>query len=324
VLFLGDSKTYCGIHPELLDPLLQTSSLNLAVFAHWFPTQLALVQDIAPLIPKGTTVVWSIGAINFELPAVVQRIYPVGFGNALRFVVWGLPPEGLADNLLFYHRPLFFLSGRGELRNAFFRFLDEPLRFATSAGIPRPISSANTQAAAPSTNSEIETLKAEYEKDPRVAHVGLVRDGSKTTSLTLFFQRGSYFRIELDPSYFRQKQKEFVSPMIGFSPALWQIFEEILKTFKAHGINVVVNELEEAPFTYRKLDQRLRDRTFMQSTVRRKVEEFGFRYTRVDFDRLTDEDYFDYNHLNSRGAETFTPMLAEQIRPYVQKSSSMR
>src|ERR1044071_8369711 len=61
VIYIGDSRAYCGIHADLLDPLLGTHSLNMASFANWLPTQLALVRDLVPKIPKGTTVVWSIG-----------------------------------------------------------------------------------------------------------------------------------------------------------------------------------------------------------------------------------------------------------------------
>src|SRR2546423_434979 len=112
LLFLGDSKSFCGIHPELLDPLLNTRSLNLSYFANWFPTQFALLQDIVPSIPKGTTVVWSLGSVNFWPSTGVQRVYPIGAANAVRYLLWGVDGTGFVDNLLYYNPVLFFLSQR--------------------------------------------------------------------------------------------------------------------------------------------------------------------------------------------------------------------
>ncbi len=43
LVLLGDSLTYTGLHPEFIDPLLGTRSVNLAIFAHWFATQYPLI-----------------------------------------------------------------------------------------------------------------------------------------------------------------------------------------------------------------------------------------------------------------------------------------
>lgn len=315
LLFLGDSKTYCGIHPELLDPLLHTSSLNLAIFAHWFPTQLRLVQDIAPSIPKGTTVVWSIGAVNFHQSTGVQRIYPVGLGNALRYLAWGLSSAGLADNVLYFNPASYFLTRRGDIRHGFVDFLRRPLETSIFG-----VAQAKAQEAESITISdeEVRRLRETYLRNPDVADVAIVKDEGKSTSLTIFFRRGSYYRVELDAAYFRRKQREFTS--LSFvpqtDPAMWRIFEEILRTFKDNNINVIVNDMEDAPFNYH--GNQAAFRKFMRDTVQKKAAEFGFPYVYVDFDKLGDEDYFDYNHLNSRGAKTFIPMLADQLRPYLQ------
>src|ERR1700685_2756878 len=37
LIFLGDSRTYCGVHTGLIDPHLGTRGINLAQFSHWFP-----------------------------------------------------------------------------------------------------------------------------------------------------------------------------------------------------------------------------------------------------------------------------------------------
>ena len=40
LVFLGDSRTYCGVHAERIDALLGTNSINLAAFSNWLPTQM--------------------------------------------------------------------------------------------------------------------------------------------------------------------------------------------------------------------------------------------------------------------------------------------
>ena len=317
LVFIGDSKTYCGIHPELLDPLLGTRSLNLAIMAHWFPTQLPLVQDIAPLIPKGTTVVWSLGHVNFVHSTGVGRVYPVGINNALRYLAWGIPNTGIMDNVFYYNPALYFLSQREEIRRDLANSQERPLDLSV-LGATRARAASNESETFPVSDDDVRREKETFEKDPDVFAVVVVKDEGKPTSLTVYFQRGSYYRVELDRAYFRRKQQmitgRFDNPQID--KPLWYIFEEILRTFKANGVNVIVNELEETPFMYG--GNQAKFRKFMQETVQKKVEEYGFPYIRVDFDKLTDEDYFDYNHLNSLGAKTFTPMLAEQLRPHLQ------
>lgn len=337
LIFFGDSRTYCGIHPELVDPLLGTRSLNLGGFSNWFLTQLSMAQKLAPLVPKGTTVVWSIGPEFVPIGSGVQRVYPVGVVNALRYLSWGLPSTGLADNVLYYNPVLHFLSMRGDLRQRFVSFLNEPFRLDWAAKLGRAligaaraegVASAAAPESAPATEDEVRALKERWEKDPRVAYVDVVRDEGKPTSLTVFFERGSYYRVELDPAFFRRKQQEMGASFKGsfpqVDPAYWHAFEEILRIFKENGVSVVVNEIEEAPYVYGDPEHREVWRSFMREVVERRVREAGFPYVRVDFDRLTDEDYFDYNHLNSRGAETFTPMIADRLRPHLHEPAPDR
>src|SRR5215475_2254762 len=52
VIFLGDSRTYCGIHPELIERYVNTMhGLNLSSFAHWLPTQWSgTLSSLFPMI----------------------------------------------------------------------------------------------------------------------------------------------------------------------------------------------------------------------------------------------------------------------------------
>jgi hypothetical protein len=177
LIILGDSRTYCGVHAELLDPMLGTSSLNLASFAHWFPTQLAFVRDIAP----STRVLWSIGSVNFHTPGPVQRIYPVGIRSALRYLRWGLSPQGLADNVFYYNSALHFISQRGDLRKSLGEFMGRPLL---------PMTKPAVRSMTARVQERIE-LKEQYEKDPNVAAVVAVTEDGKVNSLAVYFQRGA-------------------------------------------------------------------------------------------------------------------------------------
>lgn len=104
-IFLGDSRTYCDIHPELLESFVPgMHALNLSNFSNWFPTQLGVVREIANRIPPGTQVIWSIGHQNFS-SSRIPVVYPIGFADALRLTWWnaGKAPNGLSDNLYHYH-----------------------------------------------------------------------------------------------------------------------------------------------------------------------------------------------------------------------------
>jgi hypothetical protein len=326
VVFIGDSRTYCAMHGELIDPLLKTSSFNLSSFANWFPTQLPLVQDLAPLIPKNTTVVWSIGWQNFGPSTGIQLVYPIGLANALRYLAWGVPSTGMADNVFYYNPALYFLTTRHLARRDFLDFLSRPLDSRQVSAIGRaeaaPLMPFLSAAEPTNGESSARELADKYRHLPGVNSVVIDRDGDKAISLTIYFQRGSYYRIELDHDFFRRKQKEYGASTSGNLPTaaapFWRIFAETLAIFKAHGVNLVVNEMDEAPFTYAHgLEQRRSFHEYMRDVVGGRVREAGFPYVSVDFEQLSDTDYFDFNHLNSRGAQKFIPMLADQLRPYV-------
>lgn len=93
VIFVGDSRTYCGISPTELDPLLGMRSFNVSTLAHWFPTQFASFQDLLPYVPQDTVVVWSIGHQNFHRVGAgeVNSTYPIGVRNVPRYLRWGYP-----------------------------------------------------------------------------------------------------------------------------------------------------------------------------------------------------------------------------------------
>ena len=87
-VFLGDSKSFCAMHPEKIDKILGLKSYNLSHWSNWFPTQYALTNDLINILPDGFTVIWSIGHINFD-DNNIRPIYPIGTSRVLELVGLG-------------------------------------------------------------------------------------------------------------------------------------------------------------------------------------------------------------------------------------------
>ena len=107
-----------------------------------------------------------------------------------------------------------------------------------------------------------------------------------------------------------------------FLPAdeYWNTFLAILDLCRAHDVRLVVNEVEEAPYVYLTTERQEALRRFMRETVEREVTARGFPYVRVDFDLLSDADYFDFNHLNQSGIRKYSRLLADRLRPVLSRS----
>lgn len=333
VVFLGDSRTFCGIQPELIDPLLGVRSINLAQFANWLPTQYPLIRDLVGSIPPGTTVVWSVGHQNFLAANSIQRVYPIDWRTALQYLAWRVPTAGLFDNVAHYNPLLRLWSDRGSIRQRWTEILhsDAPLNLpslfpAAHAATFRPMGTGTAQ-------SPLEgeaTVRSRYAQDPHVQSIFTVSDRGQINSVVLYLMGGGYYRIELDPDYFRRKQQEFAPPPMSDAqaaatalpepdPGLMRLFDAILDQFAAHHVALVVNEIEEAPFMYANPIMRLKWREFMDQLIRPRVEARHFTYIRPDTASLRDDDYFDYNHLNSSGSELYAAALSAVLRPILRK-----
>jgi hypothetical protein len=321
IVFIGDSRTYCGIHVELLDPMLSTHSINLSRSANWFPTQLPMAHDLSPLVPRKTTVVWSIGHANFYRSVGITEVYPIGISLAANYVLWGAYEPGLANNIMFYNPILSFVGQSGFLNASIIQpFLAKNV-FEHHNSLRRDNGHMEQLA---------EKLQREYSNNPQVERAKIFSEGGSPNSLVVNFKGGSFYRIEIDPSFFRRKQNKskhnisdedaarYVLPRPD--PGLFRIFIEILDTFKKHNVRLVVNEIEEAPNHYDNLIIRSKWRDFMRAEIEPRVRRYGFSYIRADLDHLDDTDYFDYNHLNSKGAAKYLPMLAAQLKPQLNSS----
>jgi hypothetical protein len=123
----------------------------------------------------------------------------------------------------------------------------------------------------------------------------------------------------LDPGFFRASQAKdgvnFMSAEMPThpDPALLRIVEATLDEFQEHGIRVVVNEMQEAPHAYGEAGAHDDYHRWLVETLSPILARHRVPLVSVDFSQLNDDDYFDYNHLNSRGIAKFTPMLAAQL-----------
>lgn len=324
LLFVGDSRTYTDIQPDVLDPLLGSRSLNLAVFAHWFPTQYPSFRKLVELVPPGTTVVWSIGHQNFFPSGQgINRNYPLRITDVPAYLRWGFSPADLLPNWR-HHDPIagFFGYG-GDIREK----LNQARRLEVCDFGGPAAGAQSPPAVPPDIAAPIAEMIGRANADPAVTRVEITKDGVRATSLVLYKRAGAYFRVELDPGFFRGKQQEDALARAGRSPdvprepdpAYWNLFVAILETFRRSGVRLVVNEFEEAPYVYRPAELRAGWRAFMREKVAPEVEKRGFAYVRVDFDPIGSDDYFDFNHLNSDGVAKFSPAFASALRPHLDR-----
>ena len=207
LLFFGDSRTYCGMAPSRIDPLLGTRSLNLASFAHWFPTQYPNLQELLPLIPPGTTLVWSIGHQNFRrVFGEVGHVFPIGLTNVPTYLGWGFPWPSIRHNVIdgLPGAPLF--SRRAEIRSRVDGALSRELAVWPSPPPTRSSLPAHPEQTGPPARI-VERELARWRARPETVSAQPVRRGSHVTSLEVYERGGNYVRVELDPPFFREQQR---------------------------------------------------------------------------------------------------------------------
>jgi len=291
LVYFGDSRTLSNFHPDRLDPLLGTRSINLGAIAHWLPTQYPFLRDIIASIPKSSTVVWSIGHQNFSMVGKeITNNYPIAPYRS-EYLSWGFTEEQLKSNLDYYNSTENTLTRR----KAWNTWIKQS--YSKSVGLA----------------SKADILSSET----------LLDEAGSPTSQDIKTKGGGELRVEINHEFFRKKQLEFSGKFtaehcLGEEPYL-KMFSEMLTLFRKNDINLIVNEVEEAPTSYADLQSRAACRDYMRRKIQPMVEAEGFPYIRVDWDRFGAADYFDYNHLNSDGVEKFSPLIAEKIRPYLVK-----
>ena len=324
LVFLGDSRTYCGVQPDWIDDALGTHSINMAQFAHWLPTQIPQIEALLEAAPPHTLFVWSLGHKNFLTPDGVYRSFPIDLGTALLYLNWGYPLSLIADNVAYFHPLGTLYQQLGDLRAQSQAFLQRSLFGARESATPDAL------------EAEVARLEAQYRADPRNRDVNVTVDEGRITSVELYRDRGSYLRVVIDHAYFEkwkqrdldnrggalatesEAQEAFDAWLEGkLEPYLIESFRYALARFRDQGARLVVNEISEARYTHRHPWIERRWQRFMRDRIEPIVHEYGFDYVRTDWQSLSDDDFFDYNHLNTVGNRKYSAMLVEALRPYV-------
>ena len=262
--------------------------------------------------------VWSIGHQNFKpTNEKVHTTYPIGLRNVPFFVQAGFSLRSLSDNLVFFNPGTTLLGWLPEIRDT----VDG--RLETAVWRPEPQRHASRLPAA------MHSLVESRRDSPETALVELLRNQKGLTSIAVHKLNGAYERVEIDSAFFRDKQREHAlerrgsgheenyDELVAAHPEYWELFETMLDMFREADVSLIVNEFEEAPYVYLTEARREAARMFMRERVAAAVRQRGYPYVRIDFDRLDDSDYFDYNHLNSAGVRKYSELLVEQLRPLV-------
>ncbi|MBF0434818.1 MAG: hypothetical protein HQL77_05515 [Magnetococcales bacterium] len=329
LFFFGDSRTFCNIHPEMIDPILGSHSFNLGLFGFWFPSQYPFLHKLLPLLPTHATVVWSIGHQNFFSVSTCGDLhYPMTTAQLLDYFLWGAEPCEIGIRYWssssikhFWDRSKWNYQRLSRLTEK--KLLD---RSTHPPMLPQHDHLDHNPTSDP-LQTTFKDLAAPYRKQPGVEKIEYKAENGKIVSLTLLMRGGGYYRIEIEPESFRAGQRIFAkdNPQLSSedpthvipNPLRMRLFEEILELFKHNGIRLIVNELEEAPFTYGAPQRRQQWQDFMDKKIRPIVERHHFPYVRLPLEQLNDADYFDFNHMNSQGIAKYTPMLANGLRAYL-------
>ena len=307
-LFLGDSRTFCDLHPERLDPLLGTRSYNLATWTNWFPTQYAQFSDLVAHIPRGTVVVWSIGYLNF-VDAAIRPAYPIGWQRIPTMRRFGFEIGELAENLAEWTPG----SNVFTLRSALISLLETRLQTPLiTLGQPRDARMAASE-------SPGEAVHRSLSRDPLTGSLEIYHDDGDIVSIAASLRNGAYSRHEVRPEFYRQRQKRNAVADRPPSPRLRALFAAILDLFHSHGVKLIVNVLGEAPYVH---DGPAREAqaAFLNGPIRREVEARGYPLISAALETLTDADYFDYNHLNIVGVGRYSALLAPVLSEAIQRA----
>lgn len=324
MLFVGDSRTYCGIHPHLMDARLKRHSINIASFAHWFPTQYPQIEEVLPFIPKNTVVVWSIGHQNFHKIAdwrwAHNSAYFIGYRNIIKYITMGIPVRVIINHLW---RSSSFGKGLIWVKRNYIMTLNRIMQPVRALKKPdankKRLTSPYAKFKKYNTDQEAVNLVKKWFRSPLKLRSEKNIDDGRLTAVTIKTKMGDYIRIELMPDYFRDKQREWwkknnnVNEKYKLDNSFWDLFVATLDLFQKNNIKVIVNEIEEAPFFYDKKGFYTEGQDFLREKVRPYVEARGISYIRADFSQLDNSDYFDYNHLNSKGGQKYADLLSNEI-----------
>ena len=322
-VFIGDSRTFQAIDPQVIDHFLGTSSYNLGGAANWFETQYAQLSDILPTLSQDTIVVWSIGHNNFASPYnYVTASYPLRWSQLLLYWRYGFSWNELKGNFFTYHLigpyarwipGLSVYKARTDYYEALKEKIDLPV-VSPHADFPKH----KTEVRQMPNFFKFSIVYREMMENKGVSKVSTVTGGDKITGALIYKNRGVLLLMELDPEYFLQKKMEeerlpVLEETFRPDPRYLKLFDAILDLFQKYKIRVVVNEFEYAPYAYGNSENYEKYNVFMKSIAER-VEKRNIPYVRVFRMLFNDDDYYDVNHLNYSGAEKYSAWLAKALK----------
>jgi len=183
-------------------------------------------------------------------------------------------------------------------------------------------------------STEAQIVLADWNKDPIVGYMNPWYDkNGNVVSIGQYKINGAYLRTELRPKYYRNKQLNINRNNVETSsytsnltyqpdPDNWNLFLKMLDLMAEKKLHVIVNILEEAPYTYNSNQDLQAKRDFMNGFVADEVRKRGFDYVSIDFNKLKDSDYFDYNHLNSVGVEKYTKLFTKKVKDLIEPANA--
>lgn len=355
LVFIGDSRTFTNISNYQLDSCLHTNSINMAMWANWFPTQYAFLQDFLPQVPDSTYLVFSMGYQNFNR-GDVQDAYPIEYTKAQDYFDWGFSARELRNPMVYQGSkilPLLFLSQPNihawmseEMKGYIAVFPckekketetvtktaeeNKPVEVASNVVATQAQPNATTTAPMQeSVELRVNKLVQQYKQMPEVGETYIKKQGDSITSVEIYWNKGNYWRIEIDSLFFRRKQAanapavttaEQRKKLPDYKPEdkYWKNFVAITKLLKTHSkrLHIIFNKIDEAPYTYQSSGHEI-FANFLNKQLVTEVKSQGFTFITIDVKDIPDSDYFDYNHMNNKGSLKYTERLCGVLKPYM-------
>lgn len=321
VIFIGDSRTYTNIHDPMIDSVLGLRSINLAMWANWFPTQYPFYQDILPQIPEGSIIVWSIGHQNFTHTTdfdQLEETYPIGIKNVKEYHRWGFTLYEVSKNIKKYDLSPVLLTQPEWMKFWVKSILDKKLKeidFNNSSH-----NNVNNQTE-PIYISKLNELQSTTSNNSDVLLVKPVMNGDTVSSAEVYWKQGNYWRVEFDSLFFRRKQRADKAQRLISAKKEYVADNRYIENFYAivdllkpynKKLRIIVNEFEEAPYVYNAGEKEKYEK--MMTSVRSYLKAQGFTLTKVDFTDFKNSDYFDFNHMNNKGTLKYTQKFASILK----------
>lgn len=315
LIIWGDSRTYLGVDPDVVSFHTGLKAFNYGSMAHWFSTQYSQLKRMIPYL-KDKKVVWIIGRINLNVldsnnPDVNQNFY-LDINDFFEYWHMGYSPNVLIDNLMLRYLPSkSILFRKDALQDRLSGFLDKSVFNSNPSG------TKNTELIAEQKiiDTAIANVKNIY---PDAISSDLAHGKNETNVLVdIILQNGQRPQYEVKPDYFRSLQKQWAAEISStgdytVNPIMLRLLNKILALFRDNKIELIVVEYRDAPYQTTSTSVHNSHRSILDM-IQNIVLSSGHTYLKPDMSSLYDSDYFDYNHLNSIGAQKYSTILGTAL-----------